>query len=123
MTKHNVRRITSAGLIGLVALALAACGGKPSQDELKDAMMEGTESVAAAGIDEATYEKYVDCAVEDMYGTMSDDGLETLMETDVDGVAANGNVDGLSAEDQEAFTAALTDCASVLMPETATSGS
>lgn len=106
-----------AGFVGLAALTLAACGGKPSQDDLKDAMMEGADSVAAAGIDKADYEKYVDCAVEDMYGNMSDEGLETLMDADDGALGADGSVDGLSSEDQEALDAALQDCASVLVPE------
>jgi hypothetical protein len=123
MTKHNVRRFMGAGFIGLAAFALAACGGKPSQDDLKDAMMEGADSVAAAGIDEATYEEFVDCAVESMYDNMSDEGLETIAEADESDLGSDLSVDGLSAEDQEAFSAAFTECTSVMMPEGATSGS
>lgn len=121
MTKNNVRRFMGAGFIGLAAFSLAACGGKPSQSDLKDAMMEGSESATAAGIDEATWEEFVDCSVEKMYNNMSDEGLETIADSDASALGADGSVDGLSAEDQEAFSAAFTDCTSVMMPEGASS--
>lgn len=123
MTKHNVRRFMGAGFIGLAAFALAACGGKPSQDDLKDAMMGSADSVTAMGLDEATWEEFVDCSVDKMYNNMSDEGLETIADADIDAMGADGNVEGLSADDQEAFTSAFTECTSVMMPEGATSGS
>lgn len=123
MTKYNVRRFMGAGFIGVAAFSLAACGGKPSQDDLKDAMMQGVDQATAAGIDEATYEEFVDCAVQDLYDNMSDEGLETLADAEAGDLGADGNVEGLSSEDQAAFTAAFTDCASVMMPEGASSGS
>lgn len=124
MTKHNVRRFMGAGFIGLAAFALAACGGgKPSQADLKDSMMDGADSVTEMGLDEATWEEFVDCSVEKMYDNMSDEGLEALADADIDALGADGSVEGLSSEDQEAFSAAFTECTSVMMPESATSGS
>ncbi|MFV0533614.1 MAG: hypothetical protein ACK5MR_08180 [Cumulibacter sp.] len=87
--------------------------------------MEGSEQATSMGLDEATWEEYVDCLVPEMQANMSDDGLEAFMDADTDTVVNGGMMD-ISQEDKEAAEAAFTKCGTELsdaMMEDAGAGS
>ncbi|WP_134325166.1 hypothetical protein [Cumulibacter soli] len=112
MTKYNVRRFAAVGLLGAGAVLLSACGGAPSESELKDKFMEQASSASGLGMDEATYEQLVDCLVPKLMDNVSDDGLEALMDADADTLVSGGTE--VSQEDKDAFEDATATCSQEL---------
>lgn len=113
MSQHPVRRFVGAGLIGLSAFALAACGGKPSEGDIKDKLVEVFGASSSAQLPEDQAEKLADCMAPKLHDKMSDDGLDTLMDVDAKDVTTD-KVPDISKADEDAFTGAITDCASAV---------
>ena len=114
MSQHPVRRFVGAGLIGLSAFALAACGGKPSEGDIKDKLVElYTAGQGEVEIPKEQAEKLADCVAPKLHDKMSEDGLNTLMDVDAKDITTD-KVPDISKADEDAFTGAITDCASAV---------
>lgn len=115
MSKHVVRRFVGAGLVGLSALSLAACGGKPSEGDIKDKLVDlytGNQA-QSAGITEDQAEKLAECLAPKMHENVSEDGLDTLMDLD-EADFITDDVPDISKEDDDAMTKAFADCSNAL---------
>lgn len=111
MSKHVVRRFVGAGLVGMSALSLAACGGKPSASDIEDKLVEvyTSDEVADLGITEEQAEKLAACAAPKMEDRVSEDGLDKIMDVDPDKLALQEDID-LSEEDNDTMDAIFEEC-------------
>ncbi|QHC00513.1 hypothetical protein EK0264_09610 [Epidermidibacterium keratini] len=108
--KMALRRMVGASMIGLSAFGLAACGGgKPSEGDLNDKLAGLYED--GAGLDSETAGKLADCMSPKLIDSMSEDGLQAIMDAESSDVINNSG-EKISQEDNDALTKAGTDCAS-----------
>lgn len=114
MKNLAVRRVLGAGFVGLATFSLAACGGKPSEGEIKDKLME---MYASVGLPEEQAEQVADCAAPKMEDQLSGDTLDELMELDAKDIASNDDPK-ISEEDDEKLDAIFDECGEAVMEDT-----
>ena len=103
-------RKTFAGVATAAAvLAMSACGGSASEDDVRDKLEDVYKSTAGLNDDQA--EQLADCMAPKLKDGLSDDGLDALMDSDTDDVAAGGG-EKVDADDQKVLTDAATECSS-----------
>ena len=102
-----VRRTVGGAMVGLAVFGLAACGGRPSEGDVKDKLVELFET--SPQIQEHA-EPLADCMAPEVTKQLSDDGLDTLMETDAKDILTE-DVGDMSKEDEDKFTDIASTCA------------
>ena len=107
----STRRLVGAAMIGLSSFALTACGGKPSEGEIHDKLVEVLTHEKLGGLSEDDAQKVADCMAPKLADSMSEDGLESLMDDEPEDIVTD-DVGKISKEDEEVFKNAASDCSS-----------
>lgn len=114
MKNLAVRRTLGAGFIGLATFALAACGGKPSEGEINDKLMDMYSSV---GLPEEQAKQVADCAAPKMEDELSSDTLDKFMDLDTKDIVGN-DVPDISSEDEEKLDEIFNECGEAVTGQT-----
>lgn len=106
-------RKTFAGVATAAAvLAMSACGGSASESDIHD-KLEDVYKSSSVGLSDDQAAQLADCMAPKLKDGLSDDGIDALMDSDTDDIAAGGG-DKVDADDQKVLTDASTECASKL---------
>lgn len=106
MKNLAVRRVLGAGFIGLATFTLAACGGKPSEGEINDKLMDMYTTI---GLPEEQAQQVADCAAPKMEDELSSDTLDKFMDLDTSDLASN-DVPDISSEDEAKLDEIFNEC-------------
>lgn len=102
-----IRRTVGGAMVGLAVFGLAACGGRPSEGDVKDKLVELFETSPQI---EGQADALAECMAPELTKQLSDDGLETLMDTEAKDILTE-DVGDMSSEDEEKFTDIAGTCA------------
>lgn len=101
----RAKKFLAAGLLFLPTVALAACGGKPAEADLREVMVE---SLIDSGATEAQANAYADCAAPRMHDELKADTLEKIIEDPMGTkMVAEGDVSKYEAIDNDCTEEAL----------------
>lgn len=105
MRSNPIRRTMAALAAGATIFTMSACG--TSTDDVEDKLKSAYEK---AGLEDDKAENLAECMAPKLKDGLSDDGLDTLMDSDTDDIAA-GEGGKVSTEDAKVLSDAAAECA------------